>query len=327
MSETAPNDRRGGLSFALVGTVFALLLAIGVGSGLVIHRRYVGFERVVAEHVPARSPFVLRWDVEKVTLFEPTRRYLLPLVDARRPGRPVAAEPRSERLRRATGVRIGRDLREVLLVVPPGDGDSWAVMVGGSFGGENLLGAVADTLRQEGWSASPPTGVLDSRSGLAFGRAADGAYALSSSRAALGAVLERTPEDPLVPREGAGSLVVRLDQPGVPPAVRAVLAPLGDVTELSATADWGSPLPVEVRLRYASAPPGDAVQRLRGVLAELVGARLAELERGTLALEVQPGENQELKARFRLADSALEAVADRAALLISRQIAAPTAGK
>src|SRR5687768_14739711 len=116
--EGAQPDRKGGLPFRAIGIVFVALLAMGLALGLYIHRRFVQFPRVVAHHVPEDATFALRWDVEKVTLFEPTRAYLLPLLDLA----PVAGQGtqgRRERFEAATGERLGRDLREVLVVAGP----------------------------------------------------------------------------------------------------------------------------------------------------------------------------------------------------------------
>jgi hypothetical protein len=116
--------------------------------------------------------------------------------------------------------------------------------------------------------------------------------------------------------------VARLDQPGFPAGARALLSPLGEVAELRAQAEWGSPLPVTVTLRYARAVPPDVNERFRRVLGALVGDRLTELERAGGPLEVQPAGDLTVRARFKLDDPALETVADRARGLALERIRA-----
>src|SRR5688572_20938293 len=133
-------DRTGSRSFPLVISVFALLIVAGIALGVVIHGRYVAFERTVARHVPEDAALVIRWDVEKITLFEPTRRYLLPLLDAApNDARTPAGATRRKRLSDASGLDIGRDLREAMAVIGPREGD-WTLVLGGAFPETGVLG-------------------------------------------------------------------------------------------------------------------------------------------------------------------------------------------
>lgn len=300
----------------MVGGVFALLLAAGVSLGVFIHGRYVAAERVIARHLPADAALVLRWDVEKVTTFEPTRRYLLPLVDQPRTTTdepaPASADGRTERLRKASGMSLGRDLRELAVVVGPG-GDDWMIAVGGSFPKGQLLPASQPVLAAEGWHwTSGPAGALVAPEGVALGQAADGTVLLASSGGLLARALPAAKDEPVVPRTGAGTLVVRLDRPGVPASIRAALEPLGELAELRAQAEWGSPLPVTVTFRYARAVPSDVGTRFRRLLVTFLGDRLGELERAGGPIEVQPAGNLTVRARLRLDDNALETLADGA---------------
>jgi hypothetical protein len=312
-ADEAKPDRGGGQSFILVGGVFAVLLALGVSLGVYIHGRYVAAARVVARHAPADAALVVRWDVEKVTTFEPTRRFLLPLLDTTRGATPSpapAGDSRTERLRKSTGLRLGRDVRELAIVAGPGDKD-WAIILGGSFPKVNLVTESDRLLAAEGWRWTSREGGLVAPEGVALGQATDGAVVLASNAAFLSRALPEASE-PVVPRTGAGTLVLRLDRPGVPESARALVAPLGDLAEVRAQAEWGSPLPVTVTLRYANAVPADVGVRFRQVLAGLVGDRLRELERAGGPLDVQPAGNSTVRVRLRLDDAALETVADRA---------------
>ena len=257
------SERSGALSFPVVAAGFLLLLALGVTIGVLLHQRYVGYERVAARHVPGDVPLVARWDVEKVSLFEPTRRYLLPLLDG--PAETAAAgdapaETRRRRLARALDLDVGRDLREVVALFGPAPGD-WALVLGGSFRDEITPLAIGRVLALEG---SPPRetdgGAVVWPGGAALGRALDSAFVLASSEARLRATLPVRPLVPSVPRTGAGSLLVRADD-ALPVTVTDVLAMLGEVTRVEGTLDWGSPMAAEVTVTYRGAAPHDALER------------------------------------------------------------------
>lgn len=293
-----------------VGGVFVVLLALGLSLGFYIHGRYVAAERVVARHVTRDAALVVRWDLEKVTTFEPTRRFLLPLFDATRTPQP--GESRTERLKDATGLSLGRDLREVAFVLGPG-AEEWAVVLGGSFPKTDLVAASERLLLDEGWRWSRAgSDRLIAPEGVALGQAKDGALVLASGPPALARALPASSDELVVPRTGAGTLIARVGQPGFPASARAIIEPLGELTELRVQAEWGSPLPVTVTMRYARSVPPDVDARFRRVLAGLVGDRLAEIERAGGPIVVQPAGNLAVQARFRLDDTALETVADRA---------------
>jgi hypothetical protein len=294
----------------VVGGVFALLLALGLTLGFLIHRRYVAFERVVALHVPPDAAVIVRWDVEKVTLFEPTRRYLLPLLDVRLTGG-SGEVTRSERVRQATGLSIGRDLREAMVVFGPQAGQ-WATVLGGSFPSGDLLPSAEPVLRDEGFRfATPEKRALLGPRGLLVSQVDEGAYAGASDERSLLGIAERR-SDPAVPRTGAGTFVARLDRPGVPDFIRAALAVLGEVGEVHAAADWGKPLPVDVTLHFVREVPADISVRFRRVLELLLFDHVAVLERTYGPIRLQPAGNLMVKGRVRLDDTALEIVADQA---------------
>jgi hypothetical protein len=319
-----PSDRGGALSFRVVMLTFAALLVLGVGLGVVIHRSYVGFERVAAHHVPADAALVVRWDVEKVALFEPTRRFLLPLLDDARPhgalpngaSAPNGAstlDSRRERFARESGSMIGRDLREVVALFGPGEHD-WAIVFAGSFPTGDLIAAAARTLQNEGWAwRSVGPARIASPEGLALGRAEDGAFVLASSPERLDAVLPSRLVPPEVPRVGAGALRLHSAPTGLPAGVAPLLDELGKPTAVEGTAEWGSPLPVHLVLHYAGTLPAEAKERVRSALARLLAEDLDRIERENGRVSIQPAGNQELAVAILLDDAALEHVADRVA--------------
>jgi hypothetical protein len=267
-----PADRPGHRSFPLVLGVFVALLALGVLVAVAIHDRYIGFERIVARHVPDDASIAVRWDVEKVTLFEPTRRFLLPLLDEAPTNELDPGErSRRRRLARRSGLEIGRDLREALALFGPKPGD-WAVVAGGSFPKTGVADAIERVLRDEGRSMRRIGGErLESPEGIAFGRAADGALVLASNRERLEAALAVREPNGAIPRTGAGAFLVRGDAPGLPAGVRQVLAELGDASRIDGTATWGKPVVLDVTVHYRHGAPPDALARARRVLASVLG--------------------------------------------------------
>jgi hypothetical protein len=302
-------ERPGFRSFPVVMAVFTVLLAAGVALGVVIHDRYVGFERTAARHVPNDAALVVRWDVEKVTLFEPTRRYLLPLLDAA-PHAAVArpGESRRQRLASEIGLDIGRDLREAMAVLGPGERD-WALVLGGSFPKTDIVGAVGRVLEREGQKVERlGKDSLVSSQGVAFGKSPDGTLVIASSRARLEALTVVRAMNDAVPRTGAGAFVIQAGAQGLGPDVRGVLAQLGDVSRVAGLAKWGSPIVVELTVRYRGAAPPDALERGRRVLAELMGPGAIP----PTELVAEPAANGSVTFRIHLNDEALERAARRA---------------
>jgi hypothetical protein len=268
---TGPDERPGARSFPLVMTVFGALLAVGVLVGAAIHRRYIAFDRIVAHHVPDDTTLAVRWDVEKVTLFEPTRRLLLPLLDEKPNADELGDPSRRRRLARESGLEIGRDLREVLALFGPKPGD-WAVVAGGAFPSDGVTDAVERVLREEGRSVRRiGAELLESPEGVAFGRAGDGALVVASSRERLLAALAVRPSNGSIPRTGAGGFFVRADASELSPFARATLDELGDVSRVEGVARWGTPLVVDVTVDFRGGPPADILTRGQRAFRALLG--------------------------------------------------------
>lgn len=319
-------DRGGALSFPIVMTIFGVLLVLGVGLGVVIHRSYVGFERVAAHHVPPDTTLVVRWDVEKVGLFEPTRRFLLPLLDASRAAAPNGAanlESRRARFARESGTMLSRNLREAVALFGPGEHD-WAVVLAGSFSHADLVAAVARSFEQEGWPwRSVAADRLVSPEGAALGRAPDGVVVVASSPARLDAALVSRPVLPEVPRVGAGSLRLVPATSGLPAGTAPLLEMLGRPAEVTADAEWGSPLPIHLVLHFEGQPPADAKERVHRALELLLGEDLKRIERLEAPVSVQSAGNQDVRVTVLLDDIALEHAANRAAQAVARAFGTP----
>lgn len=317
------SDRKGALSFRLVIGVFFGLMLSGLLFGLLIHRRYVGFERVVAHHVPPDAALVVRWDVEKVSLFEPTRRFLLPLFDAQpEKSAPVAeaeGERRRDRVAERTELQLGRDLREALVSFGPGPND-WALVLGGSFPDGDVLTEALPALERDGFRQVAPDR-LQAPGGLSLGRAANGVFVIAPSPARLEAALLPRPLDPSTPRTGAGSLVIHPDRPGVPEAVREALAGVGDVREVQARAEWGSPLSLEITASFRGAAPPDVAERVHRALGAILLDELPRLEQKFGRLRVEPAGIGSVRVRLQLDDIVLEALSNRLAHAISADLA------
>jgi len=317
------SDRKGALSFRLVIGVFFGLMLSGLLFGLAIHRRYVGFERVVAHHVPPDAALVLRWDVEKVSLFEPTRRFLLPLFDAHPAGSAAPAEAegarRRDRVAERTELQLGRDLREALVSFGPAPND-WALVLGGSFPSSDVLGEALPVLERDGFRAVAP-GRLQTPGGFSLARAEDGAFVLAPSPSRLNAALVARPLDPSTPRTGAGSLVIHPERPGLPESIRQLLLGLGDVREVQARAEWGSPLSLELSVSFRGEAPPDVAERVRRALGAVLLDELPRLEQKFGPLRVDSAENGRVSARLLLDDIVLAAVSNRLANALSAQLA------
>lgn len=314
-----PRDRRGGLSFALVIGVFATLLVLAVAFGFGIHRRYVAFERVAARHVPPDASLVVRWDVEKVTLFEPTRRFLLPLLDASPSGH-SAAPGRRDRFDKETGGVLGRELRELLVAFGPAPGD-WSVLLAGSFPSGDLVAAAERTLTSEGVACHPlGAGRIALPAGTVLGQGADHVLVLASSAARLDAALATHPLVPNVPRLGAGAFVLRAPT-GLPAGGSRWLTALGSPEQIRGEARWGNPLPLTFELEFGGSPPADEPARVRQVLGELLGDDLARLERENGRVVIQPAGNRAFHVEVLLDGPALERAANRAAETVERELA------
>jgi hypothetical protein len=252
-----------------------LALASALGAALLVavawfaYRELLHYERRAIEHVPAGAVLALRVDLEKVVLFEPVRRHLLPLLDRALVG-DVARNPASSRLvrLREAGVNLGLALREVVFArLEPGGG--WVLALGGIFGAESLLPRIEQVLRQEpGVRSSSERGMIILQpSGVALGQADDGTLLIARDAA----LLERA-----LPSSRAYQAV------GLSPSGAAALGALGSwlgalgsgsadnpgsrasLLRASARLELGDPLVLTAEVEHAAPVDVAAVQRELG---------------------------------------------------------------
>lgn len=292
--------RRAWSSRVVLG-VFAASIVLAMAGAGVLYFGFLRYQRAAARHLPADTELAFRIDLEKVVLFEPFRRHLLPLFDelGKTPGSKL--QPRLDRLKHHAGIEIGVDLREAV-VARRGPGQ-WLVLLGGLFREQGVLAGVAATAREEGVSCvlAPDQRVLGCP-GFWLGRAADGVFIAAASEESVRRAL--TPSDVYVrlglPLDGPGGLAVGpepfralREEPG--PA--GLLGELGTVTNLRGNFELGQRVTVHARATLVKAAPGAtaadanrlvaALGRLGSVLGfpELAGSlEASSLGRGELGL-------------------------------------------
>jgi hypothetical protein len=274
----APRDARGGIRARTLGVfsvAFALLMGVG---GYVAYRELLHYERRALRHVPGGAELVVRVDLEKILLFEPVRRHLLPLLDhaALGPAPGVdaahaAAPSRLARLREASVLNLGLDLREIVFARR---GSAWLLALGGMMDRAGLVDGIERVLASEpGARLRRDAGLLVlTPSGVALGQAEDGVLLLGSDRDVVLEALSSTSEPTALGEltQGAASL-------GVLPGGfqswlgRGESAPalLGSIARVTGRLELGEPLELSVQVELAA--DTEAAQ-LRRALETWLGA-------------------------------------------------------
>jgi hypothetical protein len=245
----------------LVGSVIVLLASAGAW---VAYRRLIHYERRAALHLPAGTDFAGRVDVERIVLFEPVRRHLLPLINELplTEGQPGAshttgAPDRLTRLRQAAGLNLGLDLREIAFASAGGNG-AWALVFGGLFPDHGLVSAIEQVLRAEGSAALRRQGdlLVFQPWGAALGQAADGVLILADTPETLTSALSESTRlnDLGLPREGAAGMAIAT--PRLLDALRgAAQGPsadwVGSIERVVAVASIGQDVQVQVSAHIA----------------------------------------------------------------------------
>jgi hypothetical protein len=198
MGQQAPDDatsrgRSRRVSWKLVMGGLAALTLAALVSAVVIYEKYIQYDRIAALHLPPDTTAAARVDVEKLELYDPVRKHLLPLLDDSwgGPGAgPSSLPPRRERIRVRTGIDPAIDLREIVAARGP-TWHEWVVVVSGKFPRRGVVTGMAKVLAEEGagWRLSPDKQTLLAPTGAALGQAADGSVILASSAARLGQAL------------------------------------------------------------------------------------------------------------------------------------------
>ncbi len=269
-----------------VGLALSLLAA--AGAAVYLYFTYIQYDRVAALHLPPNTAAALRLDLEKVVLYEPVRRHLLPLANEVPPGRQGARAPgptRLERVQSATGIELGVDLRELVLGWGPGPTD-WVLVVGGRFPRKAVLEGVQRVLGEEGvvWGLSQDGAALVSEGGIALGQAGDGTLIAAANEALLRAALPVTDAHRrlALPVEGPAGFAVQGDQVRalIPAPLRFLVPSLRAVDEIEhvhGELALGPELVLETQLR------------LRGSTAEQVVQQLQQLSQNARGLAALPG--------------------------------------
>lgn len=223
---TGVGERKGAVTAARVFAGLGALCFLLVLAALYGYYGFLHYERVAARHLPADVSAALRIDVERVVLFDPVRRHLLPLVSELGPEGTAApanfAGSRLARFEEATGMRLGADLRELVWASGPAASD-WILVIGGKFPRAGLVVALEKVLAEEGFVWVRRGSELEAPTGLALGQAADGVLILASSLVRLRIALEARDayRDMGVALEGAGGFFLR----GPAPTSIRALAP------------------------------------------------------------------------------------------------------
>lgn len=144
------------VSFRALARFGLVVVALTIAGAYFAYVKLIHYERHALEHLPIATEIAGRVDVERIVLFEPVRRYLLPLIDeiplgsnAQTAARAPASGDRLARLRRAAGLNLGLDLREIGFGVTD-KGQDWALSLGGLFPKTGMIDAIERVLRAEG---------------------------------------------------------------------------------------------------------------------------------------------------------------------------------
>lgn len=239
-TEPARKPRRA-RSFKIVAFVLLGLFGVAVVGAVVAYYKLLHYERVAVHHIPPSAAWAARVDVERVALFEPVRRHLLPLVNRVGSATPAASTPSGRdlatALRQELGLNLGMDLREIVIAGGPALGD-WLVVLGGIFPKRSdLIVRTSELLLSQVGVRTRPSSddlLLFEGAGTALAQAEDGSLVFGSSAELVKAALApslRFAELGLAPDQGVGGF-------GVLPAALLdplVLRVLGSVAATLAT--------------------------------------------------------------------------------------------
>jgi hypothetical protein len=297
VDSASPARAPGARPFYLVAAVFGALLAVGLALGFVVYKRYVAYLPTVAQHVPPDVNAAVRVDLNHVMLYAPFRTWILPVANW---GSDVLP-PRAERLS-TRGVRLGADVRELLVALGPAPGD-WVLLVGGQLHA-GAADALAGVLREEGRAveARPDGGF--SLGSWCFAQAVDRTVVLASSDERLQRALETRPVDEVLSRAG-GALLLKPAWLGAP------------FRSIRGSVRAGSVVAVDVRAEFSDARAGGAA--LRSLLARL--ARLDPvLDSPVRKIQLQPTPTG-MTFRLNLPSEAVERLAALVAARLSERLA------
>lgn len=302
---------RKGRSFKLVGGVFAALVVLGLGFALYVYFAMIRYERVAARHVPPDSTAALYVDLEKVVLYEPFRKHVLPLVDEIR--KSPRAGARLARIREETNIDLALDIRELAVARGPGRND-WVLIAGGKFPKQGVTRGLSDVLRAEGIATtlSRDERTLALPSGITLARGDDGVLIVGSSSERLAAALPATDAHRrlgLSEQSPASFVTIGSPVPALAthPAALAVpaLRDLGRIERVSAEVELGEPLIGHARIELGGGGDpklaAERAQALIGALSMLVrltGSDFAGESRILDSAKAEPADGGAVRVRF-----------------------------
>lgn len=261
----------------LLGLLALMLVAVGTFVGL--YFRFVSVPRVAAYHVPPGARFAARLDLQQIALFAPIREHVVPVLLQRR-GQPPDQKGQLERIEASTGINLGMDVMELVVVQRRG---ALGAVVAGRLPDEGVAAGILEylgpdndrgcTLRGERLCCRAPE--------LCLEQASDGALVIATNAALLEAMLPSSDgyqELGLEP-EGPGSFggsLADFDLRGVPVlGTSSALAVAANVARVEGKIR----LEQEVTLRIEAVPrPGTSLsglpERLESVRTALTTAAL-----------------------------------------------------
>jgi hypothetical protein len=248
------------------------LVALTIAGGYFAYVKLIHYERHALEHLPEAAEIAGRVDVERIVLFEPVRRYLLPLIDeiplgsnAEAAAQAPVSGDRLARLRQTAGLNLGLDLREIGFGVTE-KGQAWTLSLGGLFPKKGMIDAIERTLRAEGASHIVRTEqrLRFDPWGVVLAQADDGVLVLASRRETLEEALpsSRHFERLGLPPDGPGSFAASapwLQRIGVS-MFPADAAWVSDVKRLVAEISVSADIRVEGRLELRPAANAESVR-------------------------------------------------------------------
>lgn len=232
----------------------------------------VRYDDKVARHVPNEAIAALRLDVEQVVLYEPIRKHVFPVVDGAKTN-----AARLAKLKEATGVNLGMDLREIMVAVLPQG--RYVAAVGGLFPTSDLLRKTLTVLPSDHGCtltgarlACPLVG-----GSVWFEQAQDGVVVMSNSEGWLDAAL--VPNDQSQARWELGQAPIALGAAwehalaDLPVSLSVLGLPewLSELRSVFLSADLGDPLAVQLELQGLTASRTESVRSWLQQLQALAG--------------------------------------------------------
>lgn len=172
-----PRSRR-----ALVWIAALLSALVLSGAAAWVYFAVIRYEAVARHHVPGNAQVLVRLELAELALYGPVREQLLPALEARL-GEPSAGQKnktRRERVIDATGVDLGRDVRELVLATI--EGEQWVLIAAGRIPRGRFIAGLERVLAEEKVEGFHRDGdMLVGPDGTTLGQAEDGALIVGTN--------------------------------------------------------------------------------------------------------------------------------------------------